>query len=61
VGCEGGVEIFRGRKLLCEIFRDDTDRTRIVWLAEQTMALDELEGFIRIFREEIDWDFIDDG
>jgi hypothetical protein len=54
-----GVEISRGGKLVCEIFRDDTDRTRTVWLADQVVPLEELEGFIQIFKDEIDWDFID--
>jgi hypothetical protein len=54
-----GVEISRGGKLVCEIFRDDTARTRTVWLADQDVPLDELEGFIQIFKDEIDWDFID--
>lgn len=54
-----GVEISRDGKLLCEIFRDDRDRTRTVWLAGQTVSLEEIEGFIRIFKEEIDWEFID--
>ena len=53
-----GVEISRDGKIVCEIFRDDTDRTRIVWLAEQVLPLEELEGFIQIFKDEIDWDFI---
>jgi len=53
-----GVEISRDGKIVCEIFRDDTDRTRIMWLAEQVLPLEELEGFIQIFKDEIDWDFI---
>ena len=54
-----GVEIFRDGKIICEIFRDDTDRTRTVWLAEQVVPLEELEGFIQIFKDGIDWEFID--
>lgn len=54
-----GVEISRDGKIVCEIFRDDTDRTRTVWLAEQVVPLEELEGFIQIFKDGIDWDFID--
>ena len=54
-----GVEISRDGKLVCEIFRDDTDRTRTVWLAKQSGSLEEIEGFIQIFKDEIDWDFID--
>lgn len=54
-----GVEISYKGKLVCEIFRDDTDRTRTVWLASQELPLEELEGFIQIFKDEIDWNFID--
>ena len=54
-----GVEISRDGKIVCEIFRDDTERTRTMWLAEQVVPLEELEGFIQIFKDEIDWDFID--
>lgn len=55
-----GVEISYKGKLVCEIFRDDTDRTRTVWLASQEVPFEDLEGFIQIFKDEIDWDFIDD-
>lgn|GEM_PF-631081 len=54
-----GVEISRDGKLVCEIFRDDTERTRTVWLDGQSRSLEEIEGFIQIFRDEISWDFID--
>jgi len=54
-----GVEISRDGKIVCEIFRDDTDRTRIVWLADQLIPLDDIEGFIQIFKDEIDWEFIE--
>jgi hypothetical protein len=54
-----GVEFWRDGVMVCEIFRDDTDRTRTVWLADPTIALEELEGFIGIFRERIDWEFIE--
>lgn len=54
-----GAEISRDGKVVCEIFRDDTDRTRTVWLADQSVSLEELEGFIQIFKDTIDWDFID--
>ena len=55
-----GVEISQGGEILCEIFRDDTAKTRTVWLAQKDVPLEELEGFIEIFRNEIDWDFIDE-
>ena len=54
-----GVEISHKGKLVCEIFRDDTEQTRTVWLASQSLPLEELQGFIQIFKDEIDWEFID--
>ncbi len=54
-----GVEISKDGELLCEIFRDDTKRTRTVWLAKQDLPLEQLEGFMQIFRVQIDWDFLD--
>jgi hypothetical protein len=54
-----GVEIYRGDDLLIEIFRDDTKKTREITTFSQTFALDEMEGFIAIFRKHISWEFID--
>ncbi len=56
-----GVEISYEGKLVCEIFRDDTDRTRTIWMATQEQPLDQVEGFIQIFKERVGWDFIDDA
>ncbi|MDX1679804.1 MAG: hypothetical protein R3242_03640 [Akkermansiaceae bacterium] len=53
-----GVEISRDGEVICEIFRDDTDKTRTVWLADKEASLDEVEWFIQIFKESIPWDFI---
>ena len=55
-----GLEVSCSGQLICEIFRDDTARTRTVWLASEKIPLEELEGFIQWFKEEIDWDFIED-
>ncbi len=55
-----GVEISRGGETLCEIFRDDTAKTRTVRLFQETVALEELEGFIQIFKDNIDWEFLSD-
>ena len=54
-----GVEIYRDDKLLIEIFRDDTKRTRTVTIFKQDILLDLLEDSIEIFKKEIPWDFID--
>ncbi len=54
-----GVEIYRDDKLVIEIFRDDTKRTRTVTLFQQDISLDLLEESIQTFKEEIPWEFID--
>ena len=54
-----GVEIYRGDALLIEIFRDDTKKTRVITAYAESIALDEMEGFIQIFKQAIPWDFID--
>jgi len=54
-----GVEIYRDDKLIVEIFRDDTKRTRTVTLFQQDIPLDLIEESIQTFKREIPWDFID--
>jgi len=53
------VQIYRDDKLVIEIFRDDTKRTRTVTLYQQDISLDLLEKSIQTFKKEIPWDFID--
>jgi hypothetical protein len=54
-----GVEIYRANKLVIEIFRDDTKRTRTVTVYQEDISLDLLEESIETFKREIPWDFID--
>lgn len=54
-----GVEIYRDDKLVVEIFRDDTKRTRTITLYRQDLPLELLEESIQTFKKEIPWDFID--
>lgn len=54
-----GVEIYHDDKLVIEIFRDDTKRTRTVTLYKQEISLELLEESIQTFKKEIPWDFID--
>lgn len=54
-----GVEIYRGDALLIEIFRDDTKKTREITTFTKSITVDEMEGFIQIFKQKIPWDFID--
>lgn len=53
-----GVEIYRGDALLIEIFRDDTKKTREIKTYTESITLDEMEGFIQIFKQAIPWDFM---
>ncbi len=55
-----GIEIYRNNQLLIEIFRDDTERTREVTVYSESISLELMEESIRIFKEEIPWDFIED-
>ncbi|MFV0188276.1 hypothetical protein OBK20_13045 [Empedobacter falsenii] len=54
-----GVEIYQENKLIVEIFRDDTKRTRTVTLFQQDISLELIEESIEIFKKEIPWKFID--
>ena len=54
-----GVEIYRDEKIIMEIFRDDTKRTRTVTFFQQDISLDLLEESIQTFKKEIPWNFID--
>jgi len=54
-----GVEIYKEDDLLIEIFRDDTERTRTITMFKNEFSLEEMEGFIQIFKEQIPWDFIE--
>ena len=54
-----GVEIYIDGKIIAEVFRADTDKTRTVTLLEKQISLELLERSIAIFRKEIPWDFID--
>ena len=54
-----GVEISYQGQFVMEIFRDDTDKTRIITLEDEQMPLALMEKCIEIFKKNIDWDFID--
>jgi hypothetical protein len=54
-----GIEVYRDNKLVIEIFRDDTKKTRTVTLWEQDLPLELIEESIKTFKKEISWNFID--
>ena len=53
-----GVEIYRNDKLVVEIFRDDSRRTREVTIYPEPISLELIEESIQIFKKEIAWEFI---
>lgn len=54
-----GVELYDGDKLLVEVFRDDTERTRTVTVFQENVPLERMERVIELFKKEIPWDFIE--
>lgn len=53
-----GVEISYQGKFVMEIFRDDTENTRMITIYDQQVSLELMEKCIEIFKNNIDWDFI---
>ena len=54
-----GIEIYRDDKLIVEIFRDDTDKTRTVTVFKESVSLEFMEECIETFKKEIPWDFME--
>lgn len=54
-----GIEVYRNNKLVVEIFRDDTDKTRTITVFKENVTLELMEECISTFKKEIPWDFID--
>ena len=54
-----GIEVYRNDKLVVNIFRDDTDKTRTVTVFKENVTLEFMEECISTFKKEIPWDFID--
>jgi hypothetical protein len=53
-----GIEVYRNNKMVAEIFRDDTKKTRTITLYEE-VSLELMEESIEIFKNSIPWDYID--
>lgn len=56
-----GVEINYHGQFIMEIFRDDTEKTRAITSIGEEIPLELMEKCIEIFKENIDWDFIEDN
>jgi hypothetical protein len=54
-----GVEIWCGNDLVSSIFRNDTHRKREIKVFSLLLLVEQMEGFIEIFKELIQWDFRD--
>ena len=54
-----GVEVYSGKDMLLEVFRDDTKKTREVTLYRRDLDLELVEQAIALFKKEIQWDFQD--
>lgn len=54
-----GVEIYFKGKLILEIFRDDTKKSREVTAYDKDVPLEVVEASIELFKKEIPWDFQD--
>ncbi|MDO5638065.1 MAG: hypothetical protein Q4G18_12580, partial [Myroides sp.] len=54
-----GIEVYQDDKLILEIFRDDTKRTKKATFFQQEISLDILEKSIETIKKEIPFDFID--
>jgi hypothetical protein len=54
-----GVELWLDDKIVLEIFRDDTKKTREVTFFQKEVPLALLEESVKKFKKEIPWDFLD--
>ncbi|WP_444910214.1 hypothetical protein [Microbulbifer sp. TRSA005] len=54
-----GVEVYTGKDMVLEVFRDDSKKTREVTLYKKDLDLELIEQTIALFKKEIPWDFQD--
>ena len=54
-----GVEIYKNDKMVVEIFRNDSEKKRIIKIFKENISLELMEESIGIFKKEIPWDYID--
>jgi hypothetical protein len=54
-----GIEIYKNDKLFAEIFRDDTQRNRMIRIFDEKISFESMEKYIELFKKENPWDFID--
>ena len=54
-----GIEVYRDNELILEIFREDTEKSRVITAYKKYISLEDMEKYISIFKQEVPWDFID--
>ncbi len=54
-----GIETYSGDKMLLEVFRDDTKKSREITLYEKDLDLELVEQAIALFKKEIPWEYLD--
>ena len=54
-----GLEIYIQEKLVLEIFRDDSRKTRELTSYRENLSLELIDQSITLFKEVIEWYFID--
>ena len=52
-----GIEIYDDEKMIMDIFRDDTQKTRKVSTFSNDIDLELVEAAITVFKKEIPWEF----
>lgn len=54
-----GIEVYRNKKLIVEIFRDDSEKTRTISTYDKDISLELMEEAIAAFKKKIPWDFVE--
>jgi hypothetical protein len=54
-----GIQVFNDNKMIVEIFRDDTDRTRMISIYSDEISVEDMEYYIKVFKRDIPWNFIE--
>ncbi|MEM9081406.1 MAG: hypothetical protein AAGC74_12020 [Verrucomicrobiota bacterium] len=52
-----GLEVYKNEKLIIEIFRDDSQKTRSVTLFNQSVTFEEMENAMTSFKTSDLWNF----
>lgn len=53
-----GIEYLEGNKIVAEIFRNDSQKTKTVKIFSDSISIEIMEEMIRLFKEKISSDYI---